>query len=157
MILPLMTRQRLSPDGKTLAFVSTRSGQADIYTMNIASKKVINITNHPAGDFRPSWSPDGQWIAFSSDRDSQKPRFNFAFLPSTEIYIMKADGSDTARITQDNAFAGSPAWSADGKQLLFYQALLPSVRTMIGSDQERPNPIGCLRPGYQSKKSTHHR
>ena len=68
-----MTRQALSPDGRSLAFVSTRTGQADIWILDLATKKLRNLTNQPAGDFRPAWSPDGQWLAFTSDRDSRKP------------------------------------------------------------------------------------
>jgi Tol biopolymer transport system component len=62
----------LSPDGNTLAFVSTRSGgTAGIWLMDINSKTFTNLTKHSSGNFRPSWSPDGAWIAFTSDRDAQ--------------------------------------------------------------------------------------
>jgi TolB protein len=117
----------LSPDGKLLAFVSSRNGQAEIYILDIASKKLNNITHHPAGDFRPCWSPDGKWIAFSSDRDSKKPAFTFVTLHSTEIFKMRMDGTELMKLTNMQAYAGSPQWSADGKQLLIYEADMDAV------------------------------
>ena len=115
----------LSPDGRTLAFVSSRSGQADIWLLDLRTRKVRNLTHHEAGDFRPAWSPDGKWLAFSTDRDSSVPRFsrsNFVVRLSTELYVVRPDGSGLRRITQDNEFAGSPAWSPDGRSLVFYTA-----------------------------------
>ncbi len=114
----------LSPNGRTLAFVSTRAaGTADIWLMDIASKTYTNLTKHHSGNFRPAWSPDGAWIAFSSDRDAQ-PRVNpghWEHLQSTGIYIVRPDGTGLRRLTRKDGFAGSPSWSSDGKRLLFYE------------------------------------
>ena len=115
----------LSPDGKQLAFVSTRSGQADIWILELATRKLRQLTKHPAGDFRPSWSPDGEWIAFSSDRDSPQLRWRFALMHSFDAYVIRADGSEVKRVTTTSqGVAGCPSWSADGKQLVVYQASL---------------------------------
>lgn len=118
-----------SPDGRSVAFVSTRSGQADVWILDLVTKRVRNLTNHPAGDFRPAWSPDGEWIAFSSDRDSPHPlassRINV--LHSTEIFIVKKDGTSVRQVTTTHAFAGSPAWSPEGTQLVFFEAGLDQV------------------------------
>ncbi len=112
----------LSPDGRTLAFVSTRGGgTADIWLMDVASKTYRNLTKHRSGNFRPAWSPDGAWIAFTSDRDA-RPATNpgrWEHLQSTGIYIVKPDGQGLRRLTRKDGVAGSPSWSADGRKILY--------------------------------------
>jgi tol-pal system beta propeller repeat protein TolB len=64
------------------------------------------ITQSPAEDTEPAWSPDGKRIAFASLRDGNK-----------EIYVMNTDGSNLRRLTNDPASDSSPRWSADGRIL----------------------------------------
>jgi TolB protein len=113
----------LSPDGKQLAFVSSRgAGSADIWVLDLYTKRVQNLTHSPA-NFRQSWSPDGKWIAFSSDRNTPVRRDGERFEQShaVSIYLMRADGTDVRRITSADKFAGSPKWSPDGERIVFYE------------------------------------
>jgi TolB protein len=99
---------RWSPDGKTIAWVSTRGKNPDIYTVDSDGKNLKQLTNDPAFDNNPSWSPDGKQIAFCSTRHG-----NF------EIYMMQSDGSAVRRLTDHPKMDYWPAWSPDGKRIAF--------------------------------------
>jgi Tol biopolymer transport system component len=131
-----------SPDGNQIAFVSSRGAHnASIWILDLKTRKARNLTGAPAlqapagkmnGFFRPSWSPDGEWIAFSSDR-------NFDFKPHVypspgwehpqelSIYVIRHDGSELRRLTPAGVSDGSPKWSPDGKRIVFYE--LPTAHT----------------------------
>ena len=113
----------LSPDGKQLVFVSTRSdGTADLWTMDVQTRRAKALTSGPGGDFRPAWSPDGRWIAFSSDRASNLPfaRGRWEHLQLADIYVVRPDGSGLKRVTSHRGFCGSPRWKADSLHVVAY-------------------------------------
>jgi TolB protein len=66
---PSDTNPSVSPDGQTVAFMSTRAGDWDVYTVGIDGTDLTQLTTDTANDGLPAWSPDGTSIAFVSDRD----------------------------------------------------------------------------------------
>ncbi len=93
------TCHRYARRGK-IAFRSFRDGNLEIYVMNADGSGQPNLTNSPAFDFAPAWSPDGSRIGFWSDRDGNR-----------EVYVMNADGSNPTRLTNNPASDWQPAWS----------------------------------------------
>ena len=105
-----------SPDGKRIAFTSERDGNDEIYVMDADGGNQQNLTNHPGRDYSPSWSPDGKRIAFVSDRDRFLDIHGF---PTSEIYVMDADGENPQNLTNNRHDDRSPSWSPDGKRIVF--------------------------------------
>ena len=82
-----------APDGDTLAYVSEREGNAEIYVLETdKDEPPQRLTTNEAEDRQPVWSPDGKRIAFVSDVHGEG-----------EIFVMDADGSNQQRLTHNDA------------------------------------------------------
>lgn len=96
--------------------------RADIWLLDLQTHKVSNLTNHPGGDYRPAFSPDGRWIAFMSDREATEAWRQDPMPQLTQIYVMRADGSNLRGLTQGETSVGGASWSPDGKAVVFFEA-----------------------------------
>ena len=93
----------LSPDGQSLVFASSQSGNWDVYRQRVGDRSAVNLTEGSDGyDTQPAISPDGARIAFRSSRNGGG------------IFIMDADGSNVRQVT-DEGF--NPTWSPDGREI----------------------------------------
>ena len=100
-----------SPDGKTIAFDSIRSGKLNICPWRIDTCELKRITTTEANDFTPEWSPAGKEIAFVSDRTGHN-----------EIFIIDLTGGMPRQVTKNNSDAIHPHWSPDGRQIIYCSA-----------------------------------
>jgi eukaryotic-like serine/threonine-protein kinase len=107
------TRQELapqiSPDGRKVAFISDRSGSAELWVSDAEGKSLVQLTSFggPRAD-TPSWSPDGRLIAFTSLAGG-----------NAHLYVVGAEGGSPRRLTTDAAGEASPGWSKDGRWIYF--------------------------------------
>lgn len=107
----------LSPDGKQLLYVAEEGGDLDIFLLRVGGQNAVNLTaDFDSNDDHPAWSPDGERIAFDSDRNGGG------------IFIMGATG-ESARRVSDEGF--HPGWSPDGKQLTFSNENIVDVYSRI--------------------------
>jgi tricorn protease len=100
-----------SPDGRTVAFVSDRTGGGDIYLLTLATGDLRRLTFDDGNDMLDGWSRDGQWIYFTS---------NSREIAGGDIYRVRVSGGMPMAVTADrftNEFAA--ASSPDGKALAF--------------------------------------
>ncbi|MGI8783789.1 MAG: protein kinase domain-containing protein [Acidobacteriota bacterium] len=112
----------LSPDGKSIVYVSRASGNWDIYLQRVGGQNPVNLTkDSPTTDTQPAFSPDGEYIAFRSSR------------AGGGIFIMGATGESVRRLTD---FGYNPVWSPDGIEILCSIASTdwsPQVRDLLGN------------------------
>jgi TolB protein len=102
----------ISPDGTEAAFSlrTPRGLDTDLYISKLDGTGRHDITNNPAIDNAPTWSPSGKQLAFESDREGGV----------NQIYICDADGANVRRIIKEGGDANSPAWSPDGRWIAFH-------------------------------------
>jgi Tol biopolymer transport system component/predicted Ser/Thr protein kinase len=106
----------LSPDGRTVIYASAAGGNMDIYAQRVGGQNPVNLTEASTADeSHPAFSPDGNRIAFRSEREGGG------------LFMMGATGEAVRRIT-DTGY--HPAWSPDGRQLLYVTQSVtdPSLR-----------------------------
>lgn len=115
------TQVQLPRFGGVILFTSERDGNQEIYNMDDAGH-ISRLTNNPAVDMQPAWSPNMQEVAFTTNRDGQN-----------EIYLMNADGTNQVNLTNNSADDQYPAWSVDGQWIAF------------SSDRDGNNEIYILR------------
>jgi Tol biopolymer transport system component len=96
---------QLGPAGNAFAYVSDAAGNPDIYLQRVGGRNPINLTaDSPAADTSPAFSPDGERIAFCSER------------AGGGIFVMGSTGESVKRLTD---FGYDPSWSPDGKRIVF--------------------------------------
>ena len=114
-------------DNGKIAFDSDRDGgDLDIWTMSPSGSSLVNLTANDAVDFLANWRADGRKLAFMSDRETPSNPVPPGFPgPDFEIFVMNADGSNPTQITFNDLDDENPAWSSDGKRIVFQRDLDP--------------------------------
>jgi Tol biopolymer transport system component len=106
----------LAPDGKSFVFASMANGNFDLFLQRVGGKNATLLTkDSTSDDIQPSFSPDGERIAFRSYREP------------AGIYVMEATGENPRPVT---AGGFHPSWSPDGREIVFSEARrdLPGLR-----------------------------
>ena len=109
---------------KLIALASTPLyEEREIYVTDIYGNIIRNITNHSADDGAPKWSPDGQRIAFLSNRNGKISTWCFGVSDDCmyQLFSIKPDGTGLQQITKD--WTSQYAWSPDGEQIAFIRAV----------------------------------
>jgi Tol biopolymer transport system component len=96
-----------SPDGRLIAFVSTRDGNRELYVMRADGSRKRRVTRNAADDEWPRWTTDGR-IVFQSDRDGDY-----------DLYVASVDGAGLRRLTDLRGDERTPAWSHRGSRIVF--------------------------------------
>src|SRR5688500_5199800 len=100
------SNSRWSRDGRTILFNSRRTGSADLYLLDVATRSVRRLTEDPTDEFEPRWSRDGSWIYFVSTR-SGRP----------EVWKIPSGGGAAAQVTRQGGHAAFE--SADGRWVYY--------------------------------------
>lgn len=129
-----LSNPRVSPNGQWVVYTVSDVDQAANRTTSAlwlapadggAPRK---LTSGARKDHHPSWSPDGRWIAFASDRDGD-----------VQIYTIAVDGGEARKFTSVAVEADSPVWSPDGARIAFISEVYPEFSDRPFAESNRAN------------------
>lgn len=131
---PLLYEPALSPDGRTLAFVSG----GDIWTVPAAGGEARLLVSHPATESRPLWSPDGSKLVFASARSG-----------NGDLYLLDLAANQLRRLSWDDRAEQPSGWSADGRWVYFH-SVSHDIQRMndvyrVSIDGGTPMPVAAQR------------
>lgn len=126
---------RWSPDGNWLVSDPRIKGDGDIWLTPVAGGPSRALVTHPAEDVVPSFSRDGQWVYFGSNRSG-----------SMQMWKIRLDGSGLQQVTRGGGFLALER--PDGELLISRERMFPEIwRIPPGGSAEEPVLVGLLRPG----------
>src|SRR6267378_4908475 len=98
-----------------------------LYVFDSAAKSLTQVTSGDYDDSEPAWSPDGKFLAFTSNRSTPDPDATY----DTNIWVVAVNNSDKGahltQVTTNPGADGSPAWSPDGKSIAYFTKLDPHL------------------------------
>ncbi len=125
-----VSKPRISPDGRRVAFVVTTIDErkqeyhSSIWMVSTEGGEPRRFTSGPANSHSPSWSPDGRWLAFVSEREgepsgSDEKEQKKHKKSKAQIWLIPTDGGEARQLTFMQHGASNPTWSPDSKQIVF--------------------------------------
>ena len=129
-----------------IVFTSDRDGPVNLYVISLNGQTVRRLTSGPESDNMPTWSPDGEQIAFSRHAGG-----------SSDVFIINADGSGLRRLTDDVGLSMAPAWSPDGTRIAYWNASAINIINVDGSGLKRlanAGPLSMSPPAWSPDGST---
>jgi len=132
--MQFLSRPRIAPDGQRIAFVtttidaSTHEYRSAIWVAPIDGGEAQRFTSGTANANSPEWSPDGRWLAFVSERESEATGKDAKKQgkDKPQIWVLPVTGGEARQLTFMEHGASSPVWSPDSKRLLFSAQVGPA-------------------------------
>jgi len=143
-----------SPKDDELVFVGISGGRSDLYTVDLADKKLHRLTQDRFSELHPQWSPDGNAIVFATDRGNGTDESKLLF-GDNDLAIYSFATKEIAMLTALPGDAINPQWSADGSEIAFvadHQGIPNIYRVNLAT--RRITPITALKTGVSGITET---
>ena len=162
--LKMVSSPKISPDGKTAAFVitsvddTTNSYSANIWITPVDGNQAIRVFTTGGKDSSPKWSPDGKWLAFLSSRDDKNKSPEQKSGP--QLYVIPADGGEARKISSLPNGILEYEWHPNKLQFVVLAPVTGEEINLITKEKNTPDqrPSFILQPAeakaYDARKAT---